>query len=277
MKPQPHRNPCNPRTLRQTAAASLLAALALAASPTMAQMKVGKDPATLAPGANLQVQADNDAQFYIRKSDGNVGVGTTSPGNLLHVDSGTNNASGVRVSRIPNAQLLGTNAQGDIVPVDTSVAACTCGDIKAGLQTANHGSWRLMNGQSYPSNTCGLSGAIPNAAGRVLVQGGAPGTISNATGITLARNNLPNVSISGSTSIAGAHSHTYSFVQDGIDAGYGWLANNDARIVNRTTTENGNHSHTFSFNLNGDVQQAQINLSTNNLPRLSVNHFVCVN
>lgn len=270
MKPQPHRNPCSPRTLRQTAAASLLAALALAASPAMAQMKVGKDPATLAPGANLQVQADNDAQFYIRKSDGNVGVGTTSPGNRLHVDSGTNNASGVRVSRIPNAQLLGTNAQGDIIPVSSSAAACTCGDIKTGLQTTDHGSWRLLNGRTH---SCGgiSTSANTTTSATYVASGGALGSISGSNSKTIARNQLPNVPVTGRINLR--------------RAGDGWVNNSNGvlsltnvsgnanKLVNGPSSQ-GAANIDFNWNLNDNVIQQTFDVT----PRsLNVNYFICVN
>ncbi|MEQ1734182.1 MAG: tail fiber protein [Bacteroidia bacterium] len=49
----------------------------------------------------------------------NVGINTTTPNNKLEIVHGTAGSSGLRLTSMPNAVLLGTNASGDIVPSTT--------------------------------------------------------------------------------------------------------------------------------------------------------------
>jgi hypothetical protein len=85
------------------------------------------------------------------------------------------------------------------------------GDIKGGLQAADHNGWILLNGrakstltttQQAAATSLGIGANIPNAANRGLVQGTLGANIGSST-ITQA--NLPNVNLSG-----GNHSHTAS-------------------------------------------------------------------
>lgn len=269
----------------------LLSAGALAAASAQAQMKVGSNPTTLASDVNLQVEASNGGQVVVRKSSAQVGIGTSAPGNTLEVNSGTASASGLRLTQLPSATLLGTNASGDVVKV-TSTSACTCGDIKASILTANHGDWKLMNGSAYGgTNSCGAP--VVNASSAVLVMGGSVGTTSAAS--NLAQNQLPNVALT--TDSQGSHAHythtnqtswsNYSdsngpaakVSNDGGGSGNPYNANqafaSNAYGANIGLTSGaGGHTHTTS-SINGGVTQQP--LTTANLPRLNVNYFICVN
>ena len=64
----------------------LITALLLAGITATAQVKVGNDPTNLATDANLQVEATNGSQFFIHRTSGNVGIGTSAPGNKLVVE-----------------------------------------------------------------------------------------------------------------------------------------------------------------------------------------------
>jgi hypothetical protein len=55
-------------------------------SNSFAQVKIGANPTTITPNANLEVEADNGDKTVIQKDNGNVGVGTTSPGSKLTVN-----------------------------------------------------------------------------------------------------------------------------------------------------------------------------------------------
>lgn len=51
----------------------------------------------------------------------NIGINTAAPGNSLEVKSAEPNTSGVRLTNLKGATQLGTNAQGDIIDIQTSV------------------------------------------------------------------------------------------------------------------------------------------------------------
>lgn len=301
--------------------------------PADAQMKVGSNPTTLAGDANLQVEASDGKQVVVRKSTAQVGIGTSSPANNLEVNSGTANASGVRITQLPSAGFLGTNANGDIIK-STSAAACTCGDIKASILGTNHGDWKLMNG-GYSAGSCGAP--VVDASNAVLVMGGTAGTASSAT--PLAQNQLPNIAPavtvtaasagtpSGTVTVAnttatmqnaGNHQHmavaswwgdfaysptwnwNASFAQGGNQGNNAYSydgAYTNGLPDSGATTANGAHTHTMdahthtatfagsamanhahtatASSINGGVTPSA--LSTSNLPRISVNYFICIN
>ena len=51
----------------------------------------------------------------------NVGIGTTNPQNKLEITQGTAGNSGLRFTNLPNASLLGTNANGDVIVASSSI------------------------------------------------------------------------------------------------------------------------------------------------------------
>lgn len=232
----------------------------------LAQMKVGSNPTTLASDANLQVEASDGKQVVVRKSTAQVGIGTSSPANNLEVNSGTANASGVRLTQVTSASVLGTNSNGDIIK---SSNTCTCGQIVASIVTLPS-PWKKLDGSTAGTNSCGL-GVLPNASNMALVQGGTAGTTSTATGVRLAQNQLPDVRWTGSFKVSGG--------SGGIDGASGVFSRSGGG--GNTFSPNGNWWDSgvtnFNLNLNGAVTQQAITLSTANLPRLNVDWFVCVN
>ena len=67
----------------------LFATFIASAFASNAQLKVGNNPQTLAPGALLHVEPSNPAKQVIITNDGNVGIGTTTPQHPLHVNGNT--------------------------------------------------------------------------------------------------------------------------------------------------------------------------------------------
>lgn len=159
------------------------------------------------------------------------------------------------------------------------------GDVKNGFQSANHGGWVLLNGQAISSltstqqinaGTLGLSGNLPNATNAYLSKNGsALGTVSGSNTVSLARNNLPNATLTGTTNTTGAHTHQYT------DRGFGSFNSNttngsnpieDDGNITRTTASSGDHSHTVTTeSLNGNVTQVAIDKKP---LTMSVNVFV---
>lgn len=52
----------------------------------------------------------------------NVGIGTATPANKLEITQGTAGNSGLRFTNLPNAAVLKTDANGDVVPATASSA-----------------------------------------------------------------------------------------------------------------------------------------------------------
>jgi hypothetical protein len=74
-----------------------------------------KDNPAIGTPTNAQQQND-----FVITSQGRVGVGTISPNNNMEVSSGVDHVSGVRLTRLPNARILATDANGDIVSGSTT-------------------------------------------------------------------------------------------------------------------------------------------------------------
>ena len=277
-------------------ALALAGLLGLAVTVGHAQMKVGSNPTTLASDTNLQVEASDGKQVVVRKSTAQVGIGTSSPANNLEVNSGSSNASGVRLTQLPSANLLGTNASGDIVKI-TSTSACTCGDIKASVASANHGDWQLMNG-SYSAGSCGAP--VVDARNAVLTMGGTLGTLSSAT--ALAQSQLPNVSQTVTVAAVSAGTPSGSLSTNGSHVHVSWARNPDHNIgpYNKPGTSGGSfevsgwntdpagdHTHTFTGNalaththsatVSSINPGAQSTMTVSNLPRVNINYFICIN
>jgi hypothetical protein len=52
---------------------------------TLAQVKVGRNPTSILADANFDIQAENNNRFYVRRSSGAVGIGTSGPAAWLHL------------------------------------------------------------------------------------------------------------------------------------------------------------------------------------------------
>jgi hypothetical protein len=273
-----------------------------------AQIKVGANQGTLNGNAILEVESSDKGLLVPR-----VALSSTSSASPL-------------TAHVAGMVVYNTATVSDVTPglyqndgskwltVRPASAPCSCGDIKEGLQTANHGDWKLMNGTSY-TGSCGTF-AI-NATGAILVQGGTVGTAGAAS--ILVQNQLPNVTPSvtltavsagtpsGTVAVANATSgvqnagsHFHSITVDGFHNGgnYGRIgAGTSSGPFSVTTQSAGDHNHAMnahnhgaSFSgtalsphghsatvssINGGVTPSP--LTTNNLPRLNVNYFVCVN
>jgi hypothetical protein len=152
------------------------------------------------------------------------------------------------------------------------------------MQTVDHGGWVLLDGRSLDDLTeeqkvaaeaLGLTGGLPNADSAFLVQNGqAIGSITSSNSRTIARNQLPNFTLGGTTSVDGAHSHGYS--TNSTDGAAHPVAGGSRAFSTEdygaTTSSAGAHSHTITTeSLNGNVAQQQLSIT----PRsLSVNMFI---
>lgn len=107
-------------------------------------------------------------------------------------------------------------------------SATMFGDIKQGFQFADHGGWYLLDGRaisSLPANAqnnavnLGFVGNIPDASNKMLANMGALGATGGSSTVTLTQANLPNATLSGTTSLDGTHTHTVSPVSTVTNTG----------------------------------------------------------
>lgn len=161
------------------------------------------------------------------------------------------------------------------VPVQTPTYSPVLGDVKTGLQTADHGGWILLNGRLKSSLTVtqqniatslGFSTNIPDATGAYLGQAaGVLGTLTSSNTKTIIQANLPNVGLSGTTSTDGSHSHEIPINADPAGGTFS-VANGATQVSNgandRFTYAAGSHSHTFTTtSINGGVPQQSFNVT----------------
>lgn len=179
------------------------------------------------------------------------------------------------------------------------------GDVKSGIQSADHDGWILLDGralstlstpQQSVATSLGLAGNLPDASDAYLAQNG--GTMASVTGsntTALTKANLPNTTFTGSTSNEGSHSHGGTTKIDGnhqhrsgfssvdlplangdakydiafpVSEGYG-IGPSGAHFHALSIDSNGNHTHEVTVNSGGTSEPINIK------PRsLTVNMFI---
>ena len=151
------------------------------------------------------------------------------------------------------------------------------GDVKTSYQTADHAGWVLLDGrdktvlspaQQARATALGIGANLPTDDGRSLagtLTGQTVGQTTSAGTITIAQNNLPNITLT--TPTGGGHSHTnFSLTTPNIrgntDPGSGLVGPlNYTTSFNVTATLSGTASggdHTHTLSLNGGVTQAPL-------------------
>nr|WP_287413328.1 hypothetical protein [Pseudodesulfovibrio sp.] len=195
------------------------------------------------------------------------------------------------------AQTTDTNTQLSEAAVDAFVAnngytSYIIGEIKQTIASSMPSGWVKLNGVAISSLTStqrtqaanlGLSGNLPNATNAYLSQNNATlGSVSGSNSKTIARNNLPNATLSGNTGYAGTHTHTpkgtYTKAvrvtgkdtSNGQDNSSGEIDVKRAGTISLNTS--GNHRHSFTTSsINGGVTQQKLNITPYTL---SVNTFI---
>lgn len=154
--------------------------------------------------------------------------------------------------------------------------AAQIGAVKSSFQTADHAGWVLLNGrakttlsatQQTRATALGIGANLPSDDGRILMgitTGQTIGQATNSGTITIAQNNLPNVTLT--TNNTGGHTHAVTAsgsAPEGIEGG------GDNRLVRATggssytfnfTGSAASTNHTHTFPLNGGVTQQPISV-----------------
>lgn len=170
-----------------------------------------------------------------------VGIGTDTPDNtaMLEVQS---TSKGVLFPRMTTVQRTGiaTPATGlHVFDTNTNslwfyngsfwvnyAAQAKYGDIKSGIQSADHEGWIKLDGramntlstsQQAVATSFGISGTLPNATNSYMVQNGTTmASVSGSNTTTLTQANLPAVNFTGNAASAGDHLHNGTTDAQGI-------------------------------------------------------------
>jgi len=248
-------------------------------------------------GTNI---AQNNNQLFWDNTNARLGIGTSTPNASAILDL-SSTTQGVLIPRMTASQraaianpvaglvVYQTNANpGNYVYNGSSwdvLSNANYGDVKTGIQTADHNGWVKLDGRAKSSlsatqqdqaTTLGIGTTLPNAADAFLVQNGtALGSVSGSNSKTLTQANLPNVSFQGSTNTTGLHDHTGSvngvYTSSGTNSGGSFPGGSGYyfKVGNLNIDQSGNHSHTVSVSSGGS------GVALNITPRsLSVNTFI---
>lgn len=233
----------------------------------------------------------------------NVGIGTNTPQNRLHIVSGSAGQSGLRTGLV-NATFIGTDSNGEIIT--SSLPTFPVGSMKYSLQPSDHNGWIKLDGRATNSfsgnqqvqigSLLSIAGAapIPNATNNYIsqVSSGALGSTSGSNSVTLTQANLPNAVLSGTTLSSGSHTHyaavfaqensnvldlaTESIASQNINdaSGYGYIMSAASNPGIGITSPSADHSHTLTTNsINGNVTPTAVNITA---ATLKVNVFMYV-
>lgn len=167
------------------------------------------------------------------------------------------------------------------------------GDVKTGFQAADHNGWIKLNGrakstlsasQQTQANALGIGSNLPNADNAFLVQNGrALGDVFGANTKTIAQSNLPNVTLGGTTTSDGSHTHTINVNSNNVtlvsngtvaamaEGNSNWTAGNTQYNASVISTA-GNHTHSLTTSsMNGNVTQTTLDITPKSL---SINTFI---
>ena len=256
-------------------------------SQAQKKLKLGFNTGTISSKGLFETEAGDGTKFFIDSSNGNVGIKTNTPTEKLEV-VGNLKFSGALMPN-NNAGLSGQAliSSGSGAAPTWGSATAIFGDIKMGMQVADHNGWIKLDGrlkstltatQQAQATAFGFGTNIPNATNAYLVQNGTTlGLISGSNTRAIAQNQLPNVTLSGNTSTDGNHAHTTTLnLRPGYNAANGAIAylNGDglAAPVAPATSTTGNHTHTITTSsINGGVVQQPLNIQPLSM---SVNTFI---
>lgn len=234
--------------------------------------------------ANLNLNIGPDKFFISGDATGNIGVMTAAPTQKLDINGG------MRIRSLSKGNVM-TTADG-ILSTDGALVY-QYGDMRYSSLAADHDGWYLLNGRTLstlPANaqtraaSLGITGTLPNAAGKYMKQG-TPGTTTGAASVVLTQTNMPNFTLSGNTTNVN-HSHNLvspgstvvrgtDILQDPAGASNVWqLAGGAAPgsiAANQTyvSSAGGAHSHTVTIPTGGTA--TPIALSPN---YIQLNYFI---
>ncbi len=148
------------------------------------------------------------------------------------------------------------------------------GDIKQGIQSADHNGWVKLDGrlkssltstQQAQATALGIGTNLPNAADSYLVQNGTTlGSVSGSNTVAIAKNQLPNVTYTGSLNEIAHGSYTSASAS-------GVFSRPSAGNLGNATGGGSTNNFSLSIPLNGGVTQQPLDITPQSL---SVNMFI---
>lgn len=210
-----------------------------------------------------------------------VGVNTDNPTRTLDVNGE------MRVRSLPTAtvtndkSLLSVDANGNINSIKG--ASGKVGDVKHGLQTADHNGWYLMNGRAVSTlpaaaqagaGTLAIT-ALPDMTDRMIrtQTSETVGSLTGSNANTISQANMPAyTTASTNTTTNGHHAHSFADLYEQVEAwsyqpGYSYPHSLFAN--QRTSTPAGNHAHSVAASTGGG------GVALNIVPEfLAVNTFI---
>jgi microcystin-dependent protein len=210
-----------------------------------------------------------------------VGINTESPTRTLDVNGDMRVRSLPSTTTTSDKSMLSVDTNGNINSIKS--VSGKVGDVKHGLETADHNGWYLMNGRAVSTlpataqtgaGTLGIS-TLPNMTDRMIRTQTTEtvGSLGGANSNTLSQANMPAyTTVSKSTTQSCNHTHSFGDLyewpaawsyQPGYSYGHNLYANH------RTTSAAGNHAHSVTAPTGGSGQPLNI------VPEfLAVNTFI---
>lgn len=215
---------------------------------------------------------------------------TVQIGAIVYVSdlSGTTNTATQNIIEVGYYNFNGTRWES----MNSNSSKFHFGDIKQGFQANDHSGWIKLDGRAKSTLTAaqqtqatalGIGTNLPNATDAYLVQNGTViGSVSGSNSKTIVRSNLPNVTLTGTTSTDGSHTHTMNVNDNSvITTGQGAVAMKEgqnnwtsgaAASSPTVIASSGSHSHSFTTtSLNNNVIQTSLDITPKSL---SVNTFI---
>ena len=168
------------------------------------------------------------------------------------------------------------NNSDNVISLPSGSENSVIGDIKTGIQAADHQGWLKLDGRAITLLTAaqqgkatdlGIGANLPDATNSVLMQNGsALGSVSGSNDKTIAQNQLPNVNFTGRFKVSGG--------SGGIDSFAGVFSKVPSGATNAYQTNGtsaGAGTAQMNLRLNGNVTQQSLDTTPQTL---SVNVFI---